>query len=89
MPDSSTGSAPNRRPPTRRSIPACLRLLREPWDPLRADDREILRLSAWEGLSPIELAAVLGCSHNAAGIRLHRARRALTMAFHARLDQPS
>lgn len=56
---------------------------------LRADDREILRLSAWEELSPIELAAVLGCSHNAAGIRLHRARRALTVAFHARLDQPS
>jgi RNA polymerase sigma factor (sigma-70 family) len=40
-------------------------------------DRELLRLAAWEGLDPGEIATVLGCSRNAARIRLHRARRRL------------
>lgn len=40
-------------------------------------DQEILRLAAWEGLSQRELAAVLGCTENAAGLRLHHARRRL------------
>jgi RNA polymerase sigma-70 factor (ECF subfamily) len=40
-------------------------------------DREILRLAAWEGLDPRGLAVVLGCSPNAAAVRLHRARRRL------------
>lgn len=44
---------------------------------LSAAQRDLLGLVAWEGLSTAELAAVLGCSHNAAKIRLHRARRAL------------
>jgi RNA polymerase sigma-70 factor (ECF subfamily) len=34
-------------------------------------------LAAWEGLGPAELATALGCSPNAATIRLHRARRRL------------
>lgn len=51
--------------------------LRDALDGLGDDDREILRLAAWEGLTPAELAAVLGCSVNAASIRLHRARRRL------------
>jgi RNA polymerase sigma factor (sigma-70 family) len=42
---------------------------------LRRDDRELLSLTAWEGLDPGEIARVLGCSRNAARIRLHRARR--------------
>lgn len=42
---------------------------------LREDDREVLALAAWEGLDPGEIARVLGCSRNAARIRLHRARR--------------
>jgi RNA polymerase sigma-70 factor (ECF subfamily) len=42
---------------------------------LRADDRELLALTAWEGLAPQEIAAVLRCSPGAARIRLHRARR--------------
>lgn len=42
---------------------------------LREDDREILSLVAWEGLSPAEGAAVLGCSVGAFRVRLHRARR--------------
>ena len=48
---------------------------------LRADDRELLRLAAWEGLGPREMGAVLGCSPNAATIRLHRARRRLEQAM--------
>jgi RNA polymerase sigma-70 factor (ECF subfamily) len=44
-------------------------------------DRELLALQGWEGLAPAEIAAVLGCSHNAARIRLHRARRRLRAAL--------
>lgn len=44
---------------------------------LSAKDQELLRLAAWEGLRPAEIAAVLGCSVNAATIRLHRARQRL------------
>lgn len=44
---------------------------------LSATDREVLRLSAWEGLDPREIADVLGITPNAASIRLHRARRRL------------
>ena len=41
------------------------------------DDRELLRLWAWEQLTAGEIATVLGISANAASIRLHRARRRL------------
>jgi RNA polymerase sigma factor (sigma-70 family) len=44
---------------------------------LPSGEQELLRLIAWEDLSQAELAAVLGCSENAAAIRLHRARRRL------------
>jgi len=37
-------------------------------------DREILTLSAWEGLSPTEIGVVLGRSANFVRVRLHRAR---------------
>ena len=40
-------------------------------------DRELLQLTAWEGLTPTQLAAVLGCSPAAARVRLHRARTRL------------
>ena len=40
-------------------------------------DRELLALASWEGLDPGQIAIVLGCSRNAARIRLHRARRRL------------
>jgi len=46
-------------------------------------DRELLALSAWEGLDAGQIATVLGCSRNAARIRLHRARR----RFAAELSQ--
>jgi RNA polymerase sigma factor (sigma-70 family) len=45
---------------------------------LRRDEQEVLRLAAWEGLTNAELAVTLGCSENAATIRLHRARKRLT-----------
>ena len=40
-------------------------------------DREVLRLSTWEGLSHAEIGVVMGCSANAVAIRSHRARRQL------------
>ena len=45
-------------------------------------DREILRLVAWEGLSPGAAARVLECSPVAARVRFHRAKSRLA----ARLD---
>lgn len=45
---------------------------------LGEQDREILLLAAWERLSAAEIGGVLGCSENAAAIRLHRARKRLT-----------
>lgn len=44
---------------------------------LSESDREILALEGWEGLEIAQIAMVLGCSSNAARIRLHRARRRL------------
>lgn len=44
---------------------------------LPAGDQEVLLLAAWEGLSHGEIASALGCSENAAAIRLHRARKRL------------
>ena len=41
---------------------------------VRPEDAELLRLWAWEQLSPSEIAEVLGISANAVSIRLHRAR---------------
>ena len=45
-------------------------------------DREILALAGWEGLDPGQIAVVLGCSRNAARIRLHRARRRFADRLH-------
>lgn len=44
---------------------------------LSSADQEILALEGWEGLDAEQIGAVLGCSRNAARIRLHRARRRL------------
>lgn len=44
---------------------------------LGADDREIVRLWAWEQLQPREIAVVLDISPNAAAIRVHRAKQRL------------
>ncbi|MDQ7991844.1 MAG: sigma-70 family RNA polymerase sigma factor [Propionicimonas sp.] len=48
---------------------------------LRAADAEVLRLWAWEDLTPPQIALVLGVSENAAAIRLHRAKRRLREAL--------
>jgi RNA polymerase sigma factor (sigma-70 family) len=48
---------------------------------LTEQDREIILLAAWEGLSNVEIGKVLGCSENAATIRLHRARKRLTEVY--------
>jgi RNA polymerase sigma-70 factor (ECF subfamily) len=48
---------------------------------LSDDDRELLRLVAWEELSHAEIAAVLGISVNAVAIRLHRARERFEQAL--------
>ncbi|MGW2146500.1 RNA polymerase sigma factor [Nonomuraea bangladeshensis] len=50
-------------------------------DLLADSDRELLALALWEGLDPGEIATVLGCSRNAARIRLHRARRRFAKAL--------
>jgi RNA polymerase sigma-70 factor, ECF subfamily len=44
---------------------------------LREEDAELLRLWAWEQLTPAEIAAVLEVTPNAVSIRLHRAREKL------------
>jgi RNA polymerase sigma-70 factor, ECF subfamily len=44
---------------------------------LSEEDREILMLVAWDGLSSQELGWMLSCSPTAARIRLHRARARL------------
>jgi len=52
---------------------------------LRPAERDVLALVAWEGLDARELARVIGCSPNAARIRLHRARK----RFAEELDRES
>lgn len=44
---------------------------------LRSRDREVLMLTAWEGLTVEEVAVVMGCSPQAVHTRLHRARARL------------
>ncbi|RNL61972.1 sigma-70 family RNA polymerase sigma factor [Nocardioides marmoriginsengisoli] len=53
---------------------------------VRPTEAELLRLWAWEELSPSEIAEVLGITPNAAGIRLHRARESFKAEF--RKDRP-
>jgi RNA polymerase sigma factor (sigma-70 family) len=56
------------------SVPEALRRL-------GPSDREVLLLAEWEGLSPAQIAAVLGCLTVTARGRLHRARRRFRTAF--------
>lgn len=51
------------------------------WRTLSLQQREVLALSAWEGLPPAELAQALGITVNAANVRLSRARAALADAL--------
>jgi RNA polymerase sigma-70 factor (ECF subfamily) len=55
---------------------------------LSKGDREVLMLTAWEGLEPAGAAAVMGCSPRAFSMRLHRARRRLAAAMTRHEAQP-
>jgi RNA polymerase sigma-70 factor, ECF subfamily len=52
---------------------------------LRPADREVLMLTAWEGLDAAQAAVVLGCRPQAVHTRLHRARGRLAAEL-ARID---
>jgi RNA polymerase sigma-70 factor (ECF subfamily) len=49
-----------------------------------ARDRELLTMTAWEGLTPEQIAKVMGLSANVVRVRLHRARSRLRRE----LDRP-
>ena len=53
------------------------------WQQLTPREREVLRLSAWEGMGGSELAATLGISEGGASAALSRARAALRAAWEA------
>jgi RNA polymerase sigma-70 factor (ECF subfamily) len=55
---------------------------------LRPTDQELLRLVAWDGLSPDEVAVVVGRSRATVAVRLHRARRRLAMELAAAENEP-
>jgi RNA polymerase sigma-70 factor, ECF subfamily len=55
---------------------------------LSPDDRDVLRLWAWEQLEAREIAAVLDITPNAASIRLHRAKGHLRDALGAESTRP-
>jgi RNA polymerase sigma factor (sigma-70 family) len=52
-------------------------------------DREVLLLAEWEGLSPAQIATVLGCLTVTARGRLHRARRRFRTAFEEASQAPN
>jgi RNA polymerase sigma factor (sigma-70 family) len=51
--------------------------LRRAWELLSDGDREVIALVAWDGLSAIEAATVLGCRPSTFSVRLTRARKRL------------
>lgn len=53
---------------------------------LHDDDRELLILIAWHGLSTAEAAEVIGCTTLTCSVRLHRARRRLEQAMASTTD---
>ncbi|MDQ4052872.1 MAG: sigma-70 family RNA polymerase sigma factor, partial [Actinomycetota bacterium] len=54
---------------------------------LPGTDAELLRLWAWEQLSPSEIAEVLEITANAASVRLHRAKEKLRAQLDDRLGK--
>lgn len=57
-------------------------LVRQALEQLSAEDRELVTLIAWEGLTPAQAATALGLSPGTARVRLHRARARLRTALH-------
>ncbi|MDO5533929.1 MAG: sigma-70 family RNA polymerase sigma factor [Propionibacteriaceae bacterium] len=58
-------------------------------DRLSAEDAELLRLTAWEQLTPSEIAQVLGIKPGTVRVRLHRARQRAQAEFDASLSPAS
>jgi RNA polymerase sigma-70 factor (ECF subfamily) len=56
-------------------------LVHEALRKLGARDREVLLLADWEGLTPAQIASVVGCLTVTARGRLHRARRRFRTAY--------
>jgi RNA polymerase sigma-70 factor (ECF subfamily) len=55
-------------------------------------DREVLTLTGWYGLTPLQAAEAIGCTPSAYAVRLHRARKRLAGALAAagyRGDSPA
>jgi RNA polymerase sigma factor (sigma-70 family) len=50
------------------------RQVRQALDALPADDRELITLTAWDGLTPTQAGAILGLTPSTARTRLQRAR---------------
>ena len=61
-----------------RSDPDRVARLLEALAAMRPEDAELLRLWAWEQLTPAEIATVLDITSNAASTRLTRAKRKLS-----------
>jgi RNA polymerase sigma-70 factor (ECF subfamily) len=57
------------------------RLVHEALEQLSPEDRELVTLIAWEGLTPAQAATALGLSPGTARVRLHRARTRLRAAL--------
>src|SRR5205085_3280589 len=55
--------------------PADTTVMRVALDALSDDDRDVLRLVAWDDVAAADLPLALGCSASAARVRLHRARK--------------
>ena len=62
------------------------RLVLEALEQLSPEDRELVTLIAWEGLTPGQAAAALGVPPGTARVRLHRARTRLRAALSAPAD---
>ncbi|MGY1702292.1 RNA polymerase sigma factor [Geodermatophilus sp. SYSU D00766] len=63
----------------RRSVRAAL-------DQLSPEDRELVTLVAWEGLTPAQAATALGIAAGTARVRLHRARTKLRAVLSTTAD---
>ncbi len=60
--------------------------VREALDRLSPEDRELVTLVAWEGLTPAQAAGALGIAPGTARVRLHRARTRLRAALSSTPD---
>jgi RNA polymerase sigma factor (sigma-70 family) len=64
-------------PPGEPGEPGELAPIRQALASLRPAEQEVLRLIAWDDLTPEQASKLLGCSPGAFRVRLHRARRRL------------